>query len=547
MKKIIFTISVMMLITGSQLVAGMHSLQEHIRNYIENKPENIRYSIDNDLLFSSQVLPRFYTNRVFEPAWINNSRPNNQAADMVAAIEGSATHGLVPADYHLDLIREYHALVISNETPDLNDQLKLEILLTDAFMLLGSHFYFGKVDPEKVNAEWKIQRKEPGLRLDLRLQRAIENNDIKGEFAELTPKIKGYGVLRNHLAMYRGLAEVEWPPIPFTTVLKPGAEDARLPDIRAKLHKLGYNMENRESEVYDSVLVSIVELFQRHHGLNTDGVIGRRTLEAINLSPRQRVNTIRLNMERLRWLPLEIPDRYILVNIANAELHLLEGADTIIQMRAIVGRNYRKTPVFSGRMTYLVFSPTWTVPPGILRNDVIPELKKGPEYLTQKNMRILRFDGTEVAYETIDWQSVDARNFPFMVRQNPGPDNALGAVKFMFPNQYNVYIHDTPTRGLFAQESRALSSGCIRIERPFDLAKILLAENQAWTDERILTAMNNTREQTVTLPRPIPVVMVYFTAWSNAINRINFREDVYKRDAEVLKALDAKPLEYVLN
>jgi len=192
-------------------------------------------------------------------------------------------------------------------------------------------------------------------------------------------------------------------------------------------------------------------------------------------------------------------------------------------------------------MTYLVLSPTWTIPPTIFRNDVLPELRKGPDYLTRKNMKILRFDGTEVDYHSIDWVTVTAASFPFMVRQSPGADNSLGRVKFMFPNTYNVYIHDTPGRELFAKEDRSFSSGCIRIEKPFELTKYLLADNPDWTEERIKTAMNADREQTVRLRRHIAVYMTYFTAWVSGTGGIHFRKDVYDRDEAVLRALREKP------
>jgi murein L,D-transpeptidase YcbB/YkuD len=206
-------------------------------------------------------------------------------------------------------------------------------------------------------------------------------------------------------------------------------------------------------------------------------------------------------------------------------------------MRAIVGKEYRETPVFNEQLTYIVFSPSWTVPPTILENDVIPELIKGPEYMNKKNMKLLRSDGSELTYSDIDWSKITKTNFPYMVRQGPGPGNALGKVKFMFPNSYSVYIHDTPSRGSFARDNRAISSGCVRVERPFDLAVLLLSDSPEWSPANILDAMQKDKEQTVRLKLPVDVMLIYLTAWTDGKDRIQFRNDVYQRDQKLAEAL----------
>ncbi len=526
--------------------AGPEMLQEAIRNYVEFKPENSRYTIDDGLLYSSQLMPRFYINRLFEPAWFTNDLINSNGVSMLEAIKNIYLDGLEPVDYHLNLILYYYDQLWYGKSTEMIDMVKLEILFTDAFMLMASHLYFGKVNPDEIKAEWKIQRKEPELRIDMRLQRAIDHGDIVSELLGISPTIKHYHRLKTDLVFYSVMVNEEWNEIPFEKVLKVGEEHEVIAAVRKRIRRMNYFIDNLDSLIFDEQLETQIKQYQHRHGLVADGILGRRTIESLNIKPQERIDAIRVNLERIRWLPLEFPKRFILVNIANAWLELIDGQDTLLSMRAIVGRSYRKTPVFSGRMSYLVFSPSWTVPPGILTKDILPELKKGPEYLNNKNMQILRNDGTEVDYHDIDWPNVTSRNFPYLVRQSPGPDNALGKVKFMFPNQYNVYIHDTPSRGLFAQEGRALSSGCIRAEKPFELAQILLASNPAWTAERIHKAMNYNREQTVILPDPIPVVLVYFTAWSNSINGTHFRLDIYNRDADVLTALKQKAVEYVI-
>ena len=207
-------------------------------------------------------------------------------------------------------------------------------------------------------------------------------------------------------------------------------------------------------------------------------------------------------------------------------------------MRAIVGKELRQTPVFNERISYIVFSPNWTVPQTILQNDVIPELLKGSGYIDKKNMKLLRSDGSELAYNDIDWSKISKTNFPYMVRQNPGPENALGKVKFMFPNAYDVYIHDTPSRGYFARDNRAMSSGCVRVEKPFDLAVLLLSDKPEWSPTNIRDAMQQDKEQTVRLKLPVNVMLIYLTAWTDGTDRIQFRKDVYQRDDMIMVALN---------
>jgi L,D-transpeptidase YcbB len=305
--------------------------------------------------------------------------------------------------------------------------------------------------------------------------------------------------------------------------------------------KLRYPLSDSMSVYYDVELEKQVKIYQKDWGLNADGVIGKGTLLALNTEPDILISRIKVNMERFRWLPLYEPQKYLMVNIANFDLVFIDDVDTLISMRAIVGKDYRETPVFDALMSYIVFGPSWTVPPTILRNDVIPELLKGPDYLVKKKMKLLRSNGSEIAYSKIDWAKISRNNFPYMVRQKPGPENALGKVKFMFPNNYNVYIHDTPSRGYFARDDRAMSSGCIRIEKPFKLAELLLADSPEWTSEKIHDAMQQNREQTATLKTPVDVLLLYLTAWTDGNGRVQFRKDIYMRDELVLKALNQKP------
>jgi murein L,D-transpeptidase YcbB/YkuD len=516
--------------------------QELLRIFIEHKPPGSRYMIDNVPLYSSQVLPRFYEEREFRTAWFQrDGLLRKSGVGFIAYIQQANQHGLQPEDYHIKALENLLTSAMDEQHISPSDMMKVDVLLTDAFLLLGAHLYFGKVDPESIKANWKIQRDEPELRLDEILNRALDNQNVPRELENLTPQIQHYAVLKEALSDLMDSDDPEWQPIIASESIKPGQSHNAVPLIRARLKQLGYQSESSDNELYDESLEGLIKEFQQVFGLAADGVIGRKTLAFLNRTPSDYRMTIEANMERLRWMPTTLPERLIWVNIANFELDLIEGRDTLFRARAIVGKPFRKTPAFNSQMTYLVFSPGWVVPPGIFANDVLPELKKGPGYLKEKNMQILTYTGNPVAYESINWSTTTARNFPYMIRQLPGPQNALGAVKFMFPNSYSVYVHDTPTRNLFASDSRAFSSGCIRIEKPLELAQILLSDQAGWDEKRIAAAAKSGKEQTVRLSAPLPVFITYFTAWSNENGQIQWREDIYSRDKELVDALKIRP------
>ncbi|WP_372949672.1 murein L,D-transpeptidase [Mariniphaga sp.] len=576
-KKII--ISACILLTTYTLTAD--ELSESISLFINNKPAGLSYEIDNENLYSGKALQQFYQNRNYAPAWINSKAPiwinsnippwinanspvrinsdspawiesdipvriNSNALGkngyvLLEYIRQATRHGLHPSDYHLFLLEKYIDQTVLFKAMDNEEMMKLDVLLTDAFLLLGLHLYYGKVDSEKEGETWTIQRKEPELQLNRKLDEALTAGDIANGLNLLAPRYRSYWMMKEDLAFFLGLENEPWPVLISDTTINPGQSNILLPKIKKRLIKLRYPLSDSVSVTYDKELEKQLKNFQKDWGLNADGVIGKGTLLALNTRPRLLINQLRVNLERFRWLPLDEPRKYLMVNIAGFDMVLIEGIDTLIYMRAIVGKDYRETPVFDARMTYIVFSPNWTVPPTILWNDVIPELRKGPEYLKQKNMKLLRYNGSEIAYSEIDWIKISRNNFPYMVRQNPGSENALGKVKFMFPNSHNVYIHDTPSRGYFARDDRAMSSGCIRVEKPFELAELLLADSPEWPSVKIHTAMQQNKEQIASLKTPVDVLILYLTAWTDGNRRVQFRKDIYLRDDLIMNALKQKP------
>jgi murein L,D-transpeptidase YcbB/YkuD len=266
--------------------------------------------------------------------------------------------------------------------------------------------------------------------------------------------------------------------------------------------------------------------------------VGPRTLDALNQPVSARIRQIRVNMERARWVQRDLPDDFLLVDIAGFRASLVRGGEEVWHSRAQVGRPYRETPLFRADLTYLELNPTWTVPPTVLEEDILPATRRDPDYLSARNIRVLDRRGASLDPGAIDWSTVRARSFPYLLRQDPGPNNALGRVKFMFPNPHSVYLHDTPSKSLFERSQRAFSSGCIRIEDPLTLAELVLDDPQ-WDRARITREIGTGRTRTLSLARPLPVLLLYWTAEVGDDGRVYFREDLYQRDAKLLQALNA--------
>jgi murein L,D-transpeptidase YcbB/YkuD len=287
-----------------------------------------------------------------------------------------------------------------------------------------------------------------------------------------------------------------------------------------------------------------VKRFQARHGLEPDGWVGPATLEALNVPVERRIEQIKANLERWRWLPLNFGERFILVNIASFTLDVIENGRSVLRMPVIVGRDYRETPVFGAAMTYLLLNPTWTVPPKLAVEDILHRVQEDPGFLAEKKIRVFS-DWTEKATEidpaAIDWMGLSAARFPYQLRQDPSPENSLGRIAFMMPNSYSVYLHDTPEKWLFERAERILSSGCIRLANPLGLAEYLLAGQADWDRQRIQAAIEDGATRIVRLTRPVPVFMVYLTAWVDDRGVVQFQRDVYGRDSPLIRALAEPP------
>ena len=526
---------------------GTRPIHEIIRTRIESGSGAVAPMIvvRDERIHSRTELPRFYESRGFMPAWVSDEGPTAAADSMVRSIQAADDEGLEPQDYHLRRIRAVYAEARharrANTVVDRTRLADLDLLLTDAFLLYGAHLVGGVVNPVTIHPEWNASRREADL--VALLDSALTTGRIGGSLQTLLPRHPGYTRLRDALRRYRALASRGgWPEVP-TGSLRPGSEGPDVELLRRRLVLAGDLAEaGGAPDVYDEAVEAAVRRFQRRHNLQEDGMAGLATTTLMNTPVEERIRAVVLNMERWRWLPRDLGQRHILVNIAGFDLDVVENDSVVFSSRVMVGQRYRKTPVFSDRMTYLVLNPTWTIPPNILEQDKLPLIRQDPAgYLRANRIRVLAPDGREVEPSSVNWATVTGTT-RLRLRMDPGPENPLGRVKFMFPNPHHVYLHDTPGREFFDRTRRAFSSGCIRVERPLELAALLLRGDARWTPERIAAVADaGGAEQTVQLPRPYMVHLLYWTAWAEPDGTIHFRDDIYERDAALEQALELPP------
>ena len=515
-------------------VAVCADISTSIRTEVERIRSGECASVADCPIASTIVLPALYEKYDYQPIWTNA----DSIRQLVAAIEASHLDGLNPEDYHLGEISRLQAELSSGGNSD--TQASLDLVLTDSLVRLGYHLVIGKVDPESLDGNWNMERT---LELDpiLEMSRAIDSGNVSNLIDSFRPQAAVYHQLKSALARYRSLqAAGGWQAVPDGQTLKPGMNDPRVVALRRRLAVTGdMPAANDESPEFDEQLEAGVRRFQARHGLEADGVVGKGTLAELNVPVEARIDQLRVNLERARWVLNDLPQDFVITDIAGFRVMYFRGGELFWESRAQVGKSYRKTPVFRDSIRYVEFNPTWTVPPTILKKDILPKVKKDPGYLQKKNIRVIDRNGKTVDAGAIDWSRYPAAGFPYMLRQDPGPKNALGRVKFMFPNKHAVYLHDTPHKSGFARAQRTFSSGCIRVEDPFAFARLLLDDQTDWDQSRIDRTLESLKTTRVNLTEPLTVMLLYWTAVVNNDGQVIFRKDVYDRDAAVLSALNA--------
>jgi L,D-transpeptidase YcbB len=512
---------------------------DNIKELIKAGKESKSISVNGEILFSQNVLPAFYERNSYSMVWNNDELIH----DLIYNLKDATNEGLLPTDYHVGKIEKL--IKDSKTNVDPGFIAGLDLLLTDAALLYASHLIVGKVDQSKIRVGWDVpSNKLPDNSVEI-LEYAVENNKLSRVYDSIKPDHFMYVHLRNGLKKYRKIADNGgWPLVPTGIVYKKDILDSRVLELRKYLKVTGdlsQDLISDNDSIYDEEVENAVKKFQYRHNLNQDGIAGKGTLEVINVPVDKRIDEIRVNMERARWVIHHIPEDFLVVNIAGFNVRRIHDDSTVFYSRVIVGKHYHESPIFDGKLTYIELNPTWTLPYSIATKETLPKIKKDPNYLQEKNMIILNREGTEIKPETIDFSSLSSGNFPYTLRQKAGPHNALGEVKFMFPNKYAVYLHDTPARSLFAREDRAFSHGCIRIDKKWELFLNLMGDE--WTMEKINSIIKSGKTTRINLSTPIEIVLLYWTAGADEDDELYFNKDVYGRDEIVLELLN-RPFSY---
>ncbi|QCQ23006.1 L,D-transpeptidase family protein [Desulfoglaeba alkanexedens] len=531
------------LVTAVADAATARAVQEILGQSAEPRPLYIacqKIHVGEDLI-------RFYADRSFAPAWTDANGLNDLGDELPVHLSGARDHGLDPEDYHLGCIEaladDIRRRSQKGGPPDVVRLASIDILMSDAFLIFASHLACGKVDPEKFHPLWLSPKHKTDILAELK--RLLEHRDLRHALGRFAPPHPEY---RRLVQAGRELRAVvvgsSWPEVPPGPTLHPGDTSRRVVVLRERLARSG-DLPAGEApvaaaEFFDPFLEEAVRRFQKRHGLAVDGVVGPRTLASLNVPPETRLRQILVNLERWRWLPRHLGDRYILVNVAGFSLEAYRSGEKVLTMRVIVGKSYQRTPVFSEKMRYIEVNPYWNVPSSIAVKEYLPKIRKDPGFLKANHMELLSGWGPSSRVldpRAIDWSRVTQDNFPGRIRQLPGPWNALGRIKFMFPNAFNVYLHDTPERHLFVRPRRALSHGCIRVENPVDLALFVLQNDTSWTREQVKSLIDSGERHVIPLPHPVMVHLLYWTAWVDEAGVIHFREDIYGRDEILSDAL----------
>jgi len=499
---------------------------------IARKFPEISNSVGNIQLQHANLLDSIYSKRDYTPIWTDRALRE----DLYRSIERSTEDGLEPEDYHLTYLQ--NSLANLSQLDD-EERSLTEIILTDAFLGLASDYNSGKLNPKEIYSIWGVESNKinlPGL-----LEYGVQQNDIIEAIDSVVPKHEVYKGLKRSLKEYRKLAEKEENPTIISEEgesIKADEKDSRIPNIKRRLKELGYWDKDivDTATVYDEALQHAVKEYQEKYGIETDGVIGGGTIKTLNKTYQDRLEQILVNLERWRWYPKDLGDQHIIVNIANYRLHFVRNGDTVATHRTMVGTEARKTPVFSDEVEHIVYNPTWTIPPTIKSKDVIPSAKKDPDYISRKNYSIFNGSGQRLSPSEVDWSSSEVKAYTF--RQEAGPANPLGLVKIIYPNEYMIYLHDTPSKSLFNKNLRAQSSGCVRVQDVLELAKMLLSDQPKYDNEKIKEILDSGRTTTIKVTQKVKVHHLYWTAW-NENGSTRFAEDIYKRDAAIYKLLTA--------
>lgn len=486
------------------------------------------------------IVELFYQERGYAAAW----PPTHQISEVILAIKQSDSEGLYKEDYHYESLVKLHELYEkTTEVEAKNKALaELDVLLTDAVMHYAFHLINGKVDPSALNTAWNYSKKAllPQSVVD-HLTQALKKGDIASGLNKFKPQFTLYKKLKQGLKQYQKLASTQkFITLP-EKILRTGFTDPAVILLRERLMQEGFNVESSPTPaLFDQALKQQVIAFQEQHGLEADGILGLQSVAAFNVTFAQRADQIRINLERTRWVHNHLKDDFILVNIAGYQLYLVNNNELVWKTEVMVGKQKNATETFRSSMFFINFNPTWTVPRSIMRQGLIDKVVADPSYLARHDFVLLDRKGEEVDTQTVNWKGLGVDNFPYSIRQLPGPHNALGKVKFTFANKYAIYLHDTPAKALFDKTQRAFSSGCVRVKNPLKLAELLLDDPNNWSEDKIQDVIDSQKLTKVELPTKREVMLMYWTAEPYEGGGIKFNPDIYNRDPALVKAFTQK-------
>jgi L,D-transpeptidase YcbB len=481
-----------------------------------------------DVTIDLNKLKAYYTSEGADFVWVANGGLTRAGTELISVFERVVEDGLNPKDY-TEL-----AFAALKRLSGEEDEAGAELALSQAYLRLARDLSGGRTSPSLNSTNIVIERKSINAERWLTIART---QGALAAVSALRPRHPQYGKLQKLLSTYRNFSALGgWDAVPTGAALKPGMRDARVALMRDSLAARGYKgLASADPSLYDPALLNAVKTFQLNNGVEDDGIVGKGTLSLMNVSAEDRIKQIIVNMERWRWLPSDLGARHVLVNTAGFELFFVDGGRVIDRRHVIVGKPFHETPMFSDRIGYAEFNPTWTVSADIAKAEFLPKLREDPSYL-ERNDYVLYSGWAEGAPQidpySVDWNGITGK-FPFRIVQQPGAKNALGVVKFMFPNKFNIYLHDTPTRQLFAKTGRAFSHGCIRVKKPMDFAEKLFGLDQNLSRARLDSIVDSGKLTRVSLKSKVPVHLTYFTIWIGDEGRTSFFADIYGRDSVV--------------
>ena len=489
----------------------------------------------------SRLVMDFYTHRAYRAAWANDG----DVIQLITSLNATESDGLNPADFRVDELVQAHATM--QTTPVTAEQrAAFDLATTHTFLTALLQLRRGKVDPSRLDNHWNFDANGVDPRDDINaFFAALDNHDVAKAFAQAPPQESVYVGLRQALAQLRSIRDQGgWPKVAVDHSLKPGMDEPAVAQLRARMVAAGF-LDPRliRGTQYDGAVTAAVKKYQNEQYLGADGMAGAATLAALNVSVDARIDQVRVNMERARWLLYKLQGTFVIVDIAGYKVAMYRDGQPIWRSRVQVGKTARNTPIFQAQITYITFNPTWTVPPTILKEDVLPKIQNNPGYLAANRIRVIDREGNELDPSTVDWTSPRG----ISLRQDAGPDSSLGQVVIRFPNDYAIYLHDTPHRELFAKTVRATSSGCIRVENPLQLVELLFNDPVKWNSAGIQKQLANGKTENIRLPVKVPVLLAYWTVDLGSDGRVAFKPDVYGYDAPVLRALNRPSQAPVLN